>query len=51
MRISRKEAKECLHWLELLEEANNEYDFGSLKKEVIELVKILSTIIIKKNLT
>ncbi len=50
MRISRKEAKECLHWLELLEEANKEYDFNGLKKEVIELIKILSTIIIKKNL-
>lgn len=50
LRISRKEAKETLFWLELIEEANPKIKnrMIDLKKESIELRKILSTIINKK---
>lgn len=49
IKISRKEAKETLHWLILLEEAipNNFKQIQTLKKEVIELKKILSSIVDK----
>lgn len=48
LRISRKEAKETLHWLELIEEANPGYKsrMEDLKKEAKELKNILSAIII-----
>jgi len=47
MRISRKEAKEIIHWLELIEEANPELKprMKELKQEAKELKNILSTII------
>jgi four helix bundle protein len=50
MKISRREAKESQHWLELILEANKgkETEISFLQKESSELVKILSTIIIKK---
>ena len=50
MRISRREAKECLHWLELIEEANPTFKtrMQNLKKENIEIKNILSSIIQKK---
>lgn len=49
LRIARKEAKETLHWLELLVEANpNEKDeTRKLWKEAEELKNILSAIITK----
>ena len=50
LKISRKEAKEAMHWLELLKEANLE-GFGSeieiCYKEASELKCILSSIIKK----
>lgn len=54
MRISRKEAKEILHWLELIEEANPNFKprMKNIKQEARELKSILSTVIInteKKN--
>ena len=51
MKISRKECKETLHWLEIIEEANPHLSdrMQNLKQETIELKKILSTIIIKKS--
>ena len=54
LRISRKEAKEIMHWLELIEEANPELKpkMKELKQEAKELKNILSTIIdntMKKN--
>ena len=47
MRISRKEAKEVIHWLDLIEEANPEFKerMQELKQEAKELKNILSTII------
>jgi|SRR5680860_176634 len=47
MRISRKEAKEVIHWLYLIEEANPEFKerMQELKQEAKELKNILSTII------
>jgi len=47
LRISRKEAKEIIHWLELIEEANPEFKLRmkELKQEAKELKNILSTII------
>lgn len=50
MKISRKECKESLHWLELIEEANPNLKsrMQKLKQEAIELKKILSSIIINK---
>jgi len=51
MKIARKECKECLHWLEIIEEANPELAprMQNLKQEAIELKNILSAIINKKN--
>lgn len=50
MRISRKECKETYHWLEIIEEANPNLSprMQNIKQELIELRKILSSIIIKK---
>lgn len=49
MRISRREAKESLHWLELMAEANKEKEalIKPLLKEADELKRILSSIIDK----
>lgn len=49
MRISRKEAKETQYWLELIIEANPEFKerIEPLLQESMELVKILSSIIVK----
>jgi four helix bundle protein len=49
LRIARKEAKEVLHWLELIREANPEFktDVEYLIKEATELKNILSAIISK----
>jgi len=51
LKISRKEAKETIHWLELIEEASPELKarMKDLRKEAIELRNILSSIIIKVN--
>ncbi len=54
LRISRKEAKEIIHWLELIEEANLKLKsrMKEIKQEAKELKNILSTIIdntIKRN--
>lgn len=50
MRIARKENKDCLHWLELVEEANLEFKLRmkELKQECREIKSIFSTIINKK---
>lgn len=49
LRISRKEAKETRYWLELIVEANPEFEerTESLFQESLELIKILSSIIEK----
>ena len=49
MRIARKETKEVIHWLELIEEANPEFKsrMQGLKKEAEELRNIFSSIINK----
>jgi four helix bundle protein len=49
MRIARRESKECLHWLELVAEANPDMvkRMQALVKEGTEIKKILSTIITK----
>ena len=50
VRISRKEAKESAYWLRLIIETNNlknVEEFKALRLEVIELKKILSSIIEK----
>ncbi|PIY96623.1 MAG: four helix bundle protein [Candidatus Kerfeldbacteria bacterium CG_4_10_14_0_8_um_filter_42_10] len=50
LRIARKEAKETIHWLELISEANphsNEKELESIKQEAVELKNILSAIINK----
>ncbi|MDP2940422.1 MAG: four helix bundle protein [Candidatus Omnitrophota bacterium] len=49
MKIARREAKESLHWLELILEANKdkEQEIQPLIKEAEELKKILSAIIDK----
>jgi len=49
MRIARKETKETVHWLELIEEANPEFKprMQNLKKEAIEIRGIFSSIINK----
>jgi len=49
LKISRKETKEALHWLELIQEANPEFKdrMQDLLKESIELKKIFSSIIDK----
>ena len=49
MKITRKEAKETCYWLELLQEANPEFN-GSIKillTEATELKKIFSAIVSK----
>jgi len=50
IKISRKETKETLHWLELIEEANPNLSnrMQDLKKEGIEIKNILSAILLKK---
>ncbi len=49
LRISRKEAKEIIHWLILIEEANPIFTprMQELKQEAKEIKNILSTIIDK----
>ena len=49
MKIARREAKESLHWLELISEANKNVgpQIGPLMKEADELKRILSAIIEK----
>lgn len=47
IRISRKEAKETIFWLELLKEANQQIDINASIKECIELRNIFSAIINK----
>jgi len=49
LKIARREAKECQHWLELLLDANlnREKDIQLLLKESEELRNILSSIIVK----
>ena len=51
MKIARREAKETIHWLECIEEANPEFKnrMQNLKQENIELKNILSQIIINSN--
>jgi four helix bundle protein len=49
LKIARREAKESLHWLELIVEANlnKEAEIETLIKECQELKNILSAVIIK----
>jgi four helix bundle protein len=50
IKISRKEAKECIHWLEIAKEANEEKYFHEIDEcitEAGELRNILSAIINK----
>lgn len=48
LRIARKEAKETIHWLELLIEANPALkEYLPIKNEAVEIKNILSSIIIK----
>lgn len=49
LKISRKEAKESLHWLELIEEANLNLSprMRDIKQEAKELKNILSAIVDK----
>lgn len=49
LKISRKESKETLHWLELIQEANPQLQFGisGLIQEGKEIKNILSAIIDK----
>jgi four helix bundle protein len=49
LRISRKEAKETQHWLELVEEANSDFSekMQDLFQEVKEIRNILSSMISK----
>ena len=49
LKIARREAKESLHWLELISEANlnKESDLNPLLREAEELKNILSAIINK----
>jgi len=49
MKIARREAKESLHWLELISEANKdrELEIKTLIKEASELKNILSSIVDK----
>jgi len=53
LRIARREAKEALHWLEIIKEANTDFtnEININIKEITELNKILSTIINKKSET
>ena len=52
LRISRKEAKETVYWLTILEKTNIEMsvEINLLKKEAEELQKIISSIIKKLSL-
>ncbi|MFH1187381.1 MAG: four helix bundle protein [bacterium] len=47
VKIARKEAKETMHWLELIQEANPQLEprMQEIKQEAKELKNILSTII------
>lgn len=49
MKISRKEAKETIHWLDLIEEANPELKsrMQDIKQEALEIKNILSSIVAK----
>ncbi len=49
LKIARREAKECIHWLELIAEANKplEKRMGKLMMEANELKNILSAIVSK----
>jgi four helix bundle protein len=49
LKIARREAKECHHWLELIVEANfdKQAEIKLLTKEAEELKNILSAIIVK----
>ena len=49
LKIARREAKECHHWLELVLEANSDRqpEIMQLTREAEELKKILSAIIVK----
>lgn len=49
MKIARKEAKEAIHWLDLIEEANLELKdcMQDIKQEALEIKNILSAIINK----
>ena len=49
MKIARKEAKETMHWLDLIEEANPEFKslMQDIKQEALEIKNILSSIINK----
>lgn len=50
IKISRKEAKECVYWLRLICETNdlqNNHEINRLKQEAGELTKIFSAIIEK----
>lgn len=51
MKIARKESKECIHWLDLVAEANPELKkkMINLLKESLELKKILPAIISKSS--
>ena len=53
LRIARKEAKETIHWLDLLNEANRDKskEIAILRKEAGELKNILSAIITKVSST
>ena len=47
LRISRKEAKETIYWLQLINEANQKIDINYLVDECSQLRNILSSIITK----
>lgn len=49
LKIARKEAKETIHWLDLVAEANSGFadEVGALHQEATELKNILSAIISK----
>jgi len=47
LRISRKEAKETIYWLQLINEANQKVDINYLVDECSQLRNILSSIITK----
>ncbi len=47
LRITRKEAKETVFWLELIKESNNSIDIDELIDECVQLRSIFSSIINK----
>ena len=51
LKISRKEAKESIHWLRIIEVANSSFskEIQIILKENIEIKNILSSMIIKCN--